>query len=88
MTEKALEDIFSRFGRVKDVRIVTDRVTAECKGYGFVTFDESDNIENLLALKNIEVNGKKIRVRKANRRSSTQFDEVSSSTGIPIRKFI
>nr|XP_047127596.1 cleavage stimulating factor 64-like [Hydra vulgaris] len=88
VTEKVLEDIFSRFGRVKDVRIVTDRITAECKGYGFVTFDESDNIENLLAMKNIEVNGKKIRVRKANRRSSTQFDDVSSSTGIKNEKVL
>ena len=31
-TELELELFFSDFGAVKDVRIVTDRVTGECKG--------------------------------------------------------
>ena len=32
-TELELEVFFSDFGTVKDVRIVTDRKTGECKGY-------------------------------------------------------
>jgi len=78
-TEKELEGFFSQFGKVKDVRIVTDRVTAECKGYGFVTFDENENIDALLEKKVVRMNGKKIRIRRAIRRHGSQFDHINSS---------
>jgi len=75
-TEKQLEEFFSQFGEVKDVRIVTDRITAECKGYGFVTFDEKEDIEHLVERKTIRMSGKKIRIRKAIRRNGSQFDNI------------
>lgn len=75
-TEKQLEDFFSQFGTVKDVRIVTDRLTAECKGYGFVTFDDKEDIQHLVDRKTIRMSGKKIRIRKAIRRNSSQFDHI------------
>jgi len=78
-TEKQLEEFFSQFGEVKDVRIVTDRITAECKGYGFVTFDEKEDIEHLVERKTIRMSGKKIRIRKAIRRNGSQFDNITSS---------
>ena len=75
-TEKQLEEFFTQFGVVKDVRIVTDRITAECKGYGFVTFDENEDIEHLVERKSIRMAGKKIRIRKAIRRNGSQFDHI------------
>lgn len=75
-TEKQLEDFFAQFGVVKDVRIVTDRITAECKGYGFVTFDDKEDIQHLVDRKTIRMAGKKIRIRKAIRRNSSQFDHI------------
>jgi len=77
-TEKALVGFFSQFGKVKDVRIVTDRITAEGKGYGFVTFDENENVDLLLEKKVVRMNGKKIRIRRAIRRHGSQFDEVNA----------
>jgi len=75
-TEKQLEEFFSKFGVVRDVRIVTDRITAECKGYGFVTFDDKEDIQHLVDQKTIRMSGKKIRIRKAIRRNSSQFDHI------------
>ena len=68
---------FSGFGIVKDVRIVTDRITAECKGYGFVTFEKKSVSEMLVAAKTVRMNGRKLRIRKAVQRSASQFDKVS-----------
>jgi len=78
-TEKQLEEFFSQFGRVKDVRIVTDRITAACKGYGFVTFEDDENVEHLVDKKTIRMNGAKLRIRKAIRRNASQFEHVSPS---------
>jgi len=72
-TELELETFFCDYGLVKDVRIVTDRITGDSKGYGFVTFDENEDISNLLSNDTIMMKGKKMRVRKAVRRNSSQF---------------
>jgi len=78
-TELELELFFSDYGMVKDVRIVTDRVTGECKGYGFVTFEETEDITVLLRKKTITMKGKKLRLRKAVRRNGSQFTSSDSS---------
>ncbi|XP_066930288.1 uncharacterized protein [Clytia hemisphaerica] len=78
-TEKQLEDFFLQFGKVKDVRIVTDRVTAACKGYGFVTFEDDEDVDHLVERKTIRMNGTKLRVRRAIRRNASQFEHVSPS---------
>ncbi|XP_012555622.2 protein boule-like isoform X1 [Hydra vulgaris] len=77
VTEKELNIFFSEFGNVKDVRIVTDRITAECKGYGFVTFEDKSVSDRLIATKTVRMNGRKLRLRKAVQRSASQFDKVS-----------
>lgn len=82
-TELELEIFFSDFGVVKDVRIVTDRVTGECKGYGFVTFEEQEDIGGLLKKKSIMMKGKKLRVRKAIRRNGSQFHNSSDESSSP-----
>jgi len=80
-TEMELEMFFADFGEVKDVRIVTDRITGECKGYGFVTFDENEDISGLVKRKSITMKGKKVRVRKAIRRNGSQFAPNNSDAG-------
>ncbi|XP_065668748.1 protein boule-like [Hydra vulgaris] len=82
-TELELELFFSDYGLVKDVRIVTDRVTGECKGYGFVTFDENEDINELVVKKSINMKGKKLRVRKAIRRNGSQFNSGNSTECSP-----
>jgi len=85
-TELELELFFSDFGSVKDVRIVTDRVTGECKGYGFVTFDEHEDVSTLFRKKTIIMKGRKLRVRKAVRRNGSQFTTDSSPETSPVSK--
>ncbi|KAG0473759.1 hypothetical protein HPP92_015104 [Vanilla planifolia] len=37
-TSKTLTDAFSPFGEIEECKVVGDRVTGRCKGYGFVLF--------------------------------------------------
>lgn len=83
-TEMELEIFFTDFGAVKDVRIVTDRMTGECKGYGFVTFEENQDVTELIKRKSVLMKGKKVRVRKAIRRNGSQFASNTSSKKFPI----
>ena len=42
-TEDELYQIFSQFGAIVSVKIVTDRVTGQSKGFGFVEMEKADD---------------------------------------------
>jgi transformer-2 protein len=66
--ESELKDLFGKHGSIKDVRIVRDPFTKESRGFGFVTFENSDNAtEAVKEINDTEVNGRKIRAEKARR---------------------
>uniref|UniRef100_J3KYL0 RRM domain-containing protein n=1 Tax=Oryza brachyantha TaxID=4533 RepID=J3KYL0_ORYBR len=37
-TSETLTEAFSPYGEIEDLRVVTDRATGKCKGYGFILF--------------------------------------------------
>jgi len=55
-TEEDLEKLFSEFGTVDSVKIITDRDTGRSKGFGFVEMANQTEAEE--AIKNI--NGKEV----------------------------
>jgi RNA recognition motif-containing protein len=55
-TEQELEAAFATFGRVDDVKIISDRFTGESRGFGFV---EMQNDQEALAAIN-GLNGKEL----------------------------
>jgi transformer-2 protein len=66
--ESDLRDHFTKFGTLKDVRIVIDPHTKESRGFGFVTFEESNDADEAVKEMNGEhILGKAIRVEKARR---------------------
>ncbi|XP_068720933.1 uncharacterized protein [Montipora capricornis] len=65
-SELDLENFFSSFGEVVDVRIVCDRKTGLNKGYGFVTFSSTGARDKLLKRGTVDYKGgRKLRLRKA-----------------------
>jgi len=74
-SELELENFFSSFGEVVDVRIVCDRKTGLNKGYGFVTFNSTSARDELLKKGTIDYKGgRKLRLRKAvKKEASGQF---------------
>ena len=64
-TEDQLRKLFSEYGTVNSVNLVTDRETGRARGFGFVEMDEADAINAIAALDGKEVDGRNLRVNKA-----------------------
>jgi RNA recognition motif-containing protein len=47
-TEDELHQLFSQYGTVTSVKIVTDRVTGQSKGFGFVEMANSDEAQKAI----------------------------------------
>ncbi len=68
-TEDDLKEIFSRFGKVKSVRIIK-YPNSESKGYGFIDMPaSSEAIEAIQKMKAKDVKGKSISVGEARSRN-------------------
>lgn len=65
-TADSLEQHFSQFGPIADVRIIKDRETGRSRGFGFITYQDEQSVQNSLAANNTEFDGKTLRVNVAN----------------------
>lgn len=62
-SERHVEAIFSRYGRIRDVTLIHDRVSGRSRGFGFVAFDHLvDAREARDKCNGIDLDGRKIRV--------------------------
>lgn len=66
LTEEEVRNMFSEYGEVTSVNIITDRYSGQSKGFGFVEMpNESEAEEAIKALNEAEVNGRNLRVNQA-----------------------
>jgi RNA recognition motif-containing protein len=67
--EQGLQEAFSRFGEVSDVKVVTDRETGRSRGFGFVTMADAEGARNAIEQMNgAMVDGRALRVNEAEER--------------------
>jgi cold-inducible RNA-binding protein len=64
-TENDLSDLFSQFGQVESVSIITDRDTGRSKGFGFVAMDDDNATKAISSLNGTELNGRALTVNEA-----------------------
>ncbi len=62
-TEEDLKKLFSEFGDVDNVRIITDRETGRSRGFGFVEMNDAE--EAMSNLNDSEFMGRTLRVNEA-----------------------
>jgi RNA recognition motif-containing protein len=75
-TEKSLRDLFTQFGEVVSVNIVTDRYTGQAKGFGFVEMTNDDEAKKAIeALNGKEFEGRQLRVNEAIERPRKEFGD-------------
>ena len=66
---EGLKSAFEQFGSVSDAIVVTDRDTGRSRGFGFVTFENSEDAEKAIEeMNNSELDGRRLNVNQARER--------------------
>ena len=65
-SEEDVRDLFSQYGDVHSVKLISDRETGRPRGFGFVEMENAD--EAMKALDNYELEGRNLRVNEAQER--------------------
>ena len=66
VTESVLRDIFSKFGKISEAVIITDRNTNQSRGFAFVTFENRhEGAKAVEELDGYELDGRHITVKVA-----------------------
>lgn len=61
-TGNSLRSAFMEYGQVIDAMIIKDRDTGRSRGFGFVSFDSSEDAENAVKADDSEIDGHRIKV--------------------------
>jgi len=69
-TQASLEALFSNYGNIQEVAVVTDRDTGRPRGFGFVTMDDDGARAAIEALNGTELEGRTLTVNEAKPREN------------------
>jgi RNA recognition motif-containing protein len=73
--EDSLNEIFTEFGKVNSVKIITDKYTGQSKGFAFVVMDnESDAKQAIENLNGKELESRQIVVNEARPKRESFFN--------------
>lgn len=64
VTTEEFKQYFSQFGSIAEAQIMVDRQTNRSRGFGFVTFDSEDTVDQIVGQAH-EIGGKVVEVKKA-----------------------
>ena len=65
-SEESLSELFSEYGEVSKVVLISDRETGRAKGFGFVTMNNDEEAKAAIeALNEKEIDGRTLRVNEA-----------------------
>ena len=80
MQEIELVELFSAYGTVNTITIVTDKDSGESKGYGFITMTDQRGAERAIAaMDGAEIDHRKISVRVAEDKRSSSPEPIKQS---------
>lgn len=64
-TENSFNEYFSQYGSILDSVIITDPTTQQSRGFGFITYENSDSVQEVFKTKPHTLDGKEIDVKRA-----------------------
>lgn len=65
LSVEEFQGYFEIFGEVLDVVVMHDSVTNRPRGFGFITFDSEESVQNVMVKSFHELNGKRVEVKRA-----------------------
>lgn len=73
-TEDDLNKMFSTYGKVNSVKIITDKMTNKSRGFGFIEMpEENEGQEAIKMLNNKEIQGRSLSVTIARPKENNSF---------------
>lgn len=70
LNNDSLRELFSQYGEIVEVVVISDRDTGRSKGFGFITFKNEEDAQKALEMDGKEVEGRKIVVNIAKPREN------------------
>jgi len=68
-TDEGLRQAFEQFGAIDEAKVITDRETGRSRGFGFITFTDSEHaMKSITEMDGTELDGRIIRVNEAEER--------------------
>jgi len=65
-TDQALRQAFEEFGSIEEAKVITDRESGRSRGFGFVTFgDSNEALTAISAMNGKDIGGRAVRVNEA-----------------------
>ena len=61
-TSDSMRAFFSQYGKVVDCTVMVDRESGRSKGFGFVTFEDASNTDQLVGQANLILDDKQVRL--------------------------
>jgi RNA recognition motif-containing protein len=61
-SEQELENLFSEFGKVRSLKLISDVFSGQCKGFGFIEMEGHEARAAIAGLNGKDFNGKPIKV--------------------------
>jgi cold-inducible RNA-binding protein len=80
-SENDLNDLFTQFGEVDSVSIITDRDTGRSKGFGFVAMGDDSAEKAISQLNGKELNGRALTVNEARPMVKKDFTQRNNGGG-------
>jgi RNA recognition motif-containing protein len=69
VNEEKIHELFSVCGKIKEIRLIKDKITGALKGFAYVDFETSEAADSALKMDNTQMYGKPIRVQRSTVRS-------------------
>ncbi len=64
-TSDDLQALFGQYGKIDELKLITDRDTGRSKGFAFITFENGNTAQNALAQNGQDYQGRKLKVNFA-----------------------
>ena len=62
VTDQELDARFQEYGQIKEVTLIRDRYTNECKGFGFITYVDAESAKQALAADGEDFKGRAMKI--------------------------
>ena len=74
LSEDELRNVFSEYGDVDSVKIITDKFSGRSKGFGFVSMPNDDDAQRAIdELNDSDLKGRNMKVNQARTRSDNDY---------------